>query len=86
MRGSLERLRLSLEELRRAEEATRQQAALLDLTHDTVFVRDAHDLITFWNRGAQELYGWTAAEAVGRMTHELLQPQFPAPHRHPGDE
>jgi two-component system, LuxR family, sensor kinase FixL len=79
MRGSLERLRLSLEELRRAEEASRQQAALLDLTHDTVFVRDSRDLITFWNRGAQELYGWTAAEAVGRVTHELLQPVFPAP-------
>ena len=79
MRGSLERLRLSLDELRRAEAATRQQAALLDLTHDTVFVRDARDLITFWNRGAQELYGWTATEAVGRMTRELLQPQFPVP-------
>jgi two-component system sensor kinase FixL len=79
MRGSLERLRRSLRELRRAEAATRQQAALLDLTHDTVFVRDSKDIITFWNRGAQELYGWTAAEALGRITHELLEPQFPGP-------
>jgi two-component system sensor kinase FixL len=79
MRGSLEKLRLSLEELRRAEEASRQQAALLDLTHDTVFVRDTRDVITFWNRGAQELYGWTAAEAVGRITHDLLKAQYPAP-------
>ena len=79
MRVSLEKLRVSLEDLRRAEEATRQQAALLDLTHDTVFVRDTQDRITFWNRGAQELYGWSAAEAVGRMTHELLRTGFPAP-------
>ena len=79
MRGSLERLRTSLEELGRAEKATRQQAALLDLTHDTVFVRDTQDVITFWNRGAQELYGWSAAQAVGRLVHTLLRTRFPVP-------
>lgn len=79
MRTSLERLRVSLEDLERAEEASRQQAALLDLTHDTVFVRDTADRITFWNRGAQELYGWSAEEAMGQTTHELLRTGFPAP-------
>jgi len=79
MRASLEELRESHEDLRRAEAATRQQAALLDLTHDTVFVRDTDDRITFWNRGARELYGWSAEEAVGRRTHELLRTEFPAP-------
>jgi PAS domain-containing protein len=53
------------------EERTRQ-ASLLDLTHDSIFVRDPGDLITYWNRGAEELYGWTPAEAIGKVSHELL--------------
>jgi PAS domain S-box-containing protein len=56
-----------------------QQASLLNLTHDTIFVRDMSDVITYWNRGAQELYGWTAEEAIGKCAHELLQSVFPAP-------
>ena len=56
-----------------------QQASLLNLTHDTIFVRDMSDVITYWNRGAQELYGWTAEEAIGKRSHELLQTAFPAP-------
>jgi K+-sensing histidine kinase KdpD len=34
-----------------------QQASLLNVTHDTIFVRDMNDVITYWNQGAQELYG-----------------------------
>ena len=56
-----------------------QQASLLDLTHDSIFVRDMNDVITYWNRGAQELYGWTAEQAIGRRAHELLKAVFPAP-------
>ena len=36
------------------------------------------DAITSWSRGAEELYGWTATEALGRVTHDLLRTQFPA--------
>ena len=61
----------------RAEETLREQASLLNLTHDTIFVRDMSDVITYWNRGAQELYGWTAEEAIGKRAHELLQTVFP---------
>src|SRR5262249_14592594 len=74
------------QELRRArdkletEVAERtQQASLLALTHDTIFVRDMSDVITYWNRGAQELYGWTAEEAIGKRAHQLLQTVFPVP-------
>ena len=62
-----------------AETALREQAGLLDLTHDTVFVRDMTDVITYWNRAAEEFYGWTAREAVGQVSHHLTQTVFPAP-------
>ena len=57
----------------------RRHASLLDLTHDTVFVRDMNDVITFWNQGAEEQYGWTREEAHGHVTHDLLRTVFPAP-------
>src|SRR4029077_12537609 len=66
-------------ERKQAEEGLREQAGLLDLTHDTVFVRDMNDVITYWNRGAAELYGWTREEAVGKVSHQLMQTIFPAP-------
>ena len=69
----------SQEELRREVEVRTQQASLLDLTHDTIFVRDMSDVITYWNRGAQELYGWTSGEAMGKQAHELLHTVFPVP-------
>jgi PAS domain S-box-containing protein len=56
-----------------------QQASLLNLTHDTIFVRDMSDIITYWNRGAEELFGWPAQEAVGKHSHQLLQAEFPIP-------
>ena len=64
---------------RKSAETLREQAALLDLTHDTVFVRDVNDVITYWNRGAEDLYGWSRHEAVGKNSHDLNQTVFPAP-------
>ena len=58
---------------------TREQADLLDLTHDTIFVRDMNDVIRYWNRGAEELYGWSRDEALGQTSHRLMQTTFPAP-------
>jgi two-component system sensor kinase FixL len=62
-----------------AEVALRQRARLLDLTHDSVIVRDMGDVISYWNSGAEDLYGWKAGEAVGKITHRLLRTMFPAP-------
>jgi PAS domain S-box-containing protein len=57
----------------------RNQARLLDLTHDTIFVRDMNDVITYWNHGAEELYGWPREQAVGKHCHRLLRTRFPEP-------
>jgi PAS domain S-box-containing protein len=59
-----------------------RQASLLNLTHDTIFVRDMNDVITFWNRGAEELFGWTAEQAIGKRSPELLRAVYPAPIEH----
>jgi two-component system, LuxR family, sensor kinase FixL len=63
----------------RTTEELRKQASLLDLTHDTVFVRDHGDVIAYWNRAAAELYGWSREQALGRKVGELLETVFPAP-------
>lgn len=74
-----EQLQAEIAERTRAEEALREQANLLNLTHDTIFVCDMNDVITYWNRGAEELYGWTAEEAVGQVSHQLKQTIYPLP-------
>jgi PAS domain S-box-containing protein len=79
LRKTNEQLQQEVAERMRAEEILRERASLLDLTHDTVFVRDMDDVITYWNRGAEELYGWTSQEAIGQVSHELLRTIFLEP-------
>jgi len=74
-----EQLRREIAERERSEGVLREKVSLLNLTHDTIFVRDMNDVITYWNRGAEERYGWLSKEAVGRVSHELTQTTFPAP-------
>ncbi|MET0330343.1 MAG: PAS domain S-box protein [Dyella sp.] len=54
----------------------REQAGLLELTQDAIFVHDLHGQIRSWNRGAAQLYGWRSADAIGANAHRLLQSQF----------
>lgn len=71
------RLRESQEQLRRSEAQFRQQAQLLDLAHDAIIVLDLDSRIQFWNRGAEGMYAWTQAEALGEISHNLMRTQFP---------
>src|SRR5579884_976249 len=67
-------------ELRQKIARLQAQAELLDLVHDAIFVRDRRtSRIMYWNRGAELLYGYTSAEAVGHISHELLHTRFSCP-------
>ncbi|MEX2115686.1 MAG: PAS domain S-box protein [Bacteroidota bacterium] len=59
-------------ERRRNEEKILEQAALLDVDPAAILVRDLDDNITFWNRGAEHLYGWKQAEVLGTSFTKLL--------------
>ena len=66
-----------------AEAKIREQAALLDITTDAIFVRDLEHRILFWNKGAERLYEWQSEAVLGKNTLELLYrpgdvPQFAA--------
>jgi len=54
-----------------AEERISAQAALLDQAKDAIWVRDFAGVIEYWNKGAERLYGWSSAEAIGRNVREL---------------
>ena len=60
-----------------AMQRLRGQAMLLDLSHDMIFVRDRSGVITFWNRTAVQMYGWSAEEAIGQVADTLLSTRYP---------
>jgi len=62
------------------DQTLRAQAALIELAPDAILVREIDTgAILFWNHGAEEMYGWLSDEALGRVSHELLQTVFPRP-------
>ncbi|MBE9205350.1 response regulator [Nostoc sp. LEGE 06077] len=73
---------IDISETKQAEAKIREQAALLDITTDAICVRDLENKILFWNKGAENLYGWQASEAWGKNASELLfdesSPEFEA--------
>ena len=56
-----------------------EKATLLDLANDAIFIKTAQNAISYWNQGAERLYGWRAAEALGRNPADLLQTIYPVP-------
>ncbi|AFY82787.1 hybrid sensor histidine kinase/response regulator [Oscillatoria acuminata] len=58
---------------KRVEEQVRQQAALLDIATDAIWVKDLNQTIQFWNKGAEKLYGWTREEASAQSSSRLFE-------------
>ncbi|HNG01544.1 MAG TPA: PAS domain S-box protein, partial [Nitrospira sp.] len=66
-------------ERKRAEEVLSQQRRLIELSYDPIFSWDSERGILDWNRGCEQLYGYTRAEAIGRSSHTLLKITYPCP-------
>ncbi|CAN5407159.1 hypothetical protein BH10CHL1_BH10CHL1_01080 [soil metagenome] len=65
---------------RKAAEATlRRQSNMLEQTHDAIFMWELGGPVNYWNQGAEQLYGYTKAEAIGQSSHDLLQTVHPLP-------
>jgi two-component system, chemotaxis family, CheB/CheR fusion protein len=65
--------------LKRAEEEVRRQGQLVHLSHDAILIWRLEGGIESWNRGAEELYGFSREEAIGRVSQQLLHSAFPRP-------
>jgi two-component system, chemotaxis family, CheB/CheR fusion protein len=65
------------EELRESERRLRQEKQLVELSHDPIFIWEFNGTILEWNRGSQELYGYSREEAVGKSKDKLLETTVP---------
>jgi PAS domain S-box-containing protein len=63
--------------LRKQEEDLQRQADLLNLANEAIFARRLDSRIIYWNRGAEQLYGYSQDEAIGSFSHQLLATEFP---------
>ena len=72
----ISRRKIAEQERDRQAKLAREQAALLELAHDSIIVRDLENRITFWSHGAEEKYGWKREEVLGKLAHTLLETQF----------
>jgi PAS domain S-box-containing protein len=64
-------------QLQESENLLRQRADLLELASEAILVRDPAGVLTYWNAGAEALYGWERSEVLGNPVHEILETQFP---------
>jgi len=67
------------EALERQTAVLREQSRLLDLANDAIFIRGFDGTISYWNEGAERLYGRTKEEALENRSGMLLQTEFPIP-------
>jgi PAS domain S-box-containing protein len=67
---------IALERAQAAQEL-QQQANLLEQAHDAILIWEFPRTIVYWNRGAEQLYGFSREDAIGRLSHELLHTEHP---------
>jgi PAS domain-containing protein len=63
-------------ERKRAEQQINYQAYLLSNVNDAIMASDTDFILTSWNRTAQQMYGWTEQEVLGKSGEDLLKPDF----------
>ncbi|HWF18935.1 MAG TPA: PAS domain-containing protein, partial [Verrucomicrobiae bacterium] len=68
-----------IEELRQRQQQLAEQTRLLDLSNDAIIVRDTQERVTYWNKGAEEIYHYSRAEALGQPLKKFLRTEFPEP-------
>jgi PAS domain S-box-containing protein len=74
-----DRVRERTSALERTTAEVVEKAALLDLANDAIFVKTATGEISYWNQGAERLYGWKMSEALGHAPADLLKSEYPVP-------
>ena len=62
-----------------SKEQLQRSMAMVDLANEAIIIRDPEDRITYWNHGAERLYGWNADEARGEIVYSLLHTTHPVP-------
>ena len=73
-----ERVKQRTEKLASLVEQLQRHKTMVDLASEGIIIFDAEDHITYWNHGAERLYGWSADEARGMKIHSFLQTESPA--------
>jgi PAS domain S-box-containing protein len=63
---------MNITDRKAGEQKIQEQAALLEIATDAIVVRDLNSHVQFWNSGAETIYGWSAAEAIGQSTVQLF--------------
>jgi PAS domain S-box-containing protein len=70
---------IDITERKQAEKSLQKNMQMLDLANDAIVIFDLNDRITYWNKGAERLYGWERKEALGQQIHTLLKTVYPIP-------